>query len=98
MNRLEEIANKIELEITKNIPLNKEQIINLIGTWYLYQNLNIKQGSFHEEKYKTYDLLYLAKEIQKGKTPLEIMNLIIDECEDYSRKKIMTNHLKETRN
>lgn len=98
MDKFEKIANKIESEV-KNAPgLNKEQILNLIGTYYIYQNLDIKPGSFHEEKYKTYTLEYMTKEVQKGKTPLEIMNNIITECDNYSKRMIARKYLKETRN
>jgi hypothetical protein len=98
MKKLEKIASKIELEIINNIPLNKQQIITLIDVYYIYQNLKIKPRSFHEEKYKTYNLAYLAKQVQTGKNPLEIMNKIIDECEDYSKKKIIEKYVNAQKN
>jgi hypothetical protein len=98
MYKFENIISRIELEVKNTINLNKEQVLNLIGTYYIYSNLDIKSGSFHEEKYKTYNLIYLAKQVQTGKTPLEIMNNIITECEDYSKKKIINKHLNNTKN
>jgi hypothetical protein len=95
MNELEEIANKIELEISNKIELSKEQVVSLINVCYIQQNLKMKSGSLHEEKYKTYDLIYLANEIKKGKPPLEIMNKILDECEEYSRQQICNKYLKD---
>jgi hypothetical protein len=90
MHKLEEIASKNEL--------NQEQTLELIKVCYMYENLKINPGSFHETKYKTYDFFYLAAEIKKGKTPLEIMNNIIDECEKYSRAQIIKKHLNRMKN
>jgi alpha-mannosidase len=98
MNKLEEIVNKIELEITKNISLNKEQIIDLIKVCYIYENLKIKPGSFHEIRYKTYNFSYLLNEVKKGKNYLEIMNKILDECDKYSKDKIIEKHVNMQKN
>lgn len=92
-DNLEEILNAID----KN-NLNKEQAINLMKIYYLYNNLEIKPGSFHEIKYKSYDLNYFIKQIQKGTLPLEIVNKIIDECEEYSRQQIANKYLISMRN
>jgi hypothetical protein len=90
---LEEILDAID----KN-GLNEEQAINLMKSYYLYNNIEIKPGSFHEIKYKNYDLDYFIKQIQKGALPLEIVNKIIDECEKYSRQQIANKHLMNVKN
>jgi hypothetical protein len=92
-DNLEEILN----EIDKN-DLNEEQAINLMKTYYLYNNIEIKPNSFHETKYRSYNLDYFIEQIKKGTSPLEIINSIIDGCENYSRQQITNKHLKDMRN
>lgn len=92
-DNLEEILGAID----KN-GLNEEQAINLMKSYYLYNNIEIRPGSFHEVKYKSYDLNYFINQIQKGATPLEIVNKIIDECEKYSRQQIANKHLINMKN
>jgi hypothetical protein len=74
--------------------LNEEQTNNLknVCCMFYIQSENIKKGSFHEIKYKTYNLDYFLKEVKSGKTPLEIMNTIITECEEYSKAQIFQKH------
>ncbi len=98
MDTLEEIANKIRLKIANKIPLNEYQVIELIKVSYIYENLSIKKGSFHEIEYKEYNLDYFIKQIQKGVSYLEIINKILDECEIYSRQQIINKHLRNMKN
>jgi hypothetical protein len=82
-------SQKIELENTLIYnKLSEIQGIGLMHVYYLYSNLDIKDKSFHKEKFDTYKMPYFVENIKKGKTPLEIMNRIITECEEYSLKKI----------
>ena len=92
MDKLETIANKNHLD--------ENQVSELKKVCYMYKFLKkeIRSGSLHEEKYNTYSLSYLAKRIKQGETPLEIMNNIIDECEEYSRAKIFEEHLGNSKN
>lgn len=88
MDEIERIYNlskldknkKKDLEDTLNSgKLDWKQGMNLIGTCYIYSNMSIKL--IHKKKYDSYEISDFVKEVISGKTPLEIVSNIIDECE-----------------
>jgi hypothetical protein len=76
--------------------LNDKEEINLLGACYIYSNMIIKP--IHKAKYDSYGMSYLIKEVKEGKTPLEIMSKIIDECENYSRSQAVEKNLGPMKN
>jgi hypothetical protein len=100
MNEEKEMPDNLEeiIEAINKNELTQEQIVNLFGVYYLYNNTNINPGSSHEVKYGEYGLSYFLNEVKKNKTPLEIMDKILDECELYSRQQICNNHFKGSTN
>jgi hypothetical protein len=71
--------------------LNDKQEMDLIGTCYIYSNMVIK--SIHKEKYYSYGISYMIEEVKGGKTPLEIVSKIIEDCENYSRNQAVEENL-----
>lgn len=76
--------------------LNDKQEMDLIGTCYIYSNIIIK--SIHKEKYNSYSISYLMEGVKEGKTPVEIVTNIIDECENYSRNQALEKNLGPLKN
>lgn len=91
-----EKIEKLE-EIAHIKGLNEEQTLELKKVCYIYhiQKENIKKGSFHEVKYNTYEFSYFMEKIKEGKSSLDIMLKIIDECEEYSKAQITERFLKK---
>lgn len=91
--------DKLEIIAAKN-KLSEIQIFELRKVCCIYelQRENMRKGSFHEIKYNTYDLSYFANKIKEGKTPLEIMKNIINECDRYSTNQIIKKHFNNMKN
>jgi hypothetical protein len=94
MEELEVIANFEKISGIKELDEERTLELRKVCCLYCAQKANIKPGSFHEIKYNTYDFPYFLGRIKEGKTPLDIMLNIIDECEEYSKSKIWEKHLK----
>jgi hypothetical protein len=95
---LEDLAKIIDInkivETAKLNNLNGEQADNLVKVCAIYelQKANMKPQEFHIIKYNTYDLPYFLNEIKNGKTPIDIMQNILTECEEYSIQEIRKAH------
>ena len=99
MDEIEKIYNLSKLDKSKkndlekalnSDKLNEQQKRDLIGVCYLYSNMIIEP--LHKKKYNSYRISDLIKEVKEGKTPIEIMNDIITECDKYSTTQIIQKH------